>query len=110
MTDFKIKPDLKDEWIRAAGNSCCDGYSFGVVQATVAAFGILDSGGTCKEAEDKFGEIGISGYMAGCCAGWISRFHERGEEFRIYWNKQWGVDEDKANGGVVNPAIMTIGE
>jgi hypothetical protein len=26
------------------------------------------------------------------------------------WNKDHGVDENKAKGGTVNPAIITIGE
>lgn len=51
---------------------------------------------------------GITGFMAGCVAQLVSHFHERGDEFRIAWNEKHGVKEDKANGGVVNPAIITI--
>jgi hypothetical protein len=52
---------------------------------------------------------GISGNMAGEVAGIVSFVHSRGEEFRKKWNESYGVTEDKAKGGTVNPAIVTIG-
>ncbi len=66
----------------------------------------------CKADKDiKCG--GISGFMAGCVAGMISKCHSRGEEFRRKWNKnnQIGDEGDKANesGGVLNPALLNIG-
>jgi len=51
---------------------------------------------------------GITGFMAGAVAQMVSQVHSRGEEFRQVWNKKYGVKEEKANGGVVNPAILTI--
>ena len=51
---------------------------------------------------------GITGFMAGCVAGMIGQVHSRGNEFRLAWNKEHGVEEEKAKGGTVNPAIMTI--
>jgi len=53
---------------------------------------------------------GLTGFMAGCVAEIISKVHSRGEEFRKKWNKDYGVDEKKAKGGIVNPAIMTISD
>lgn len=108
MNDFKIKTDKKDEWMSVAGQSCKDSYSFGVVLATVRAFGVLDDPTkTPEDAEKSWLGIGLSGFMAGCAAQWVVHFHERGEEFRVYFNAQWGVDESKANGGVVNPALWS---
>lgn len=104
---FKIKPELKEEWMKCAGNNCCDGYSFGVVLATIKVFEALDAGKTPKEADESMHGLGISGFMAGCVAGWVSKFHERGEEFRQYWNKEWGVTDEQAGPtGVVNPAVL----
>lgn len=109
MDEFGIKPDLKEEYIAMMGKNCLDGYSFGVVQAAVSVMGALDQGKTPAEANDAMKGMGISGFMAGCVAEIVSKYHIRGDEFRLFWNEYWGVGEDKANGGVVNPAIVTIG-
>lgn len=58
---------------------------------------------------DKFIDAGgITGFMAGCVAKIVSHCHSRGEEFKKKWNEGYGVDEEKAKGGVVNPAIITV--
>lgn len=106
MTDFKIKPELLDEWKNVVGENSCDPYSFGVVMATVNSFKVLDNPkSTPKEAEEAWKGLGLSGFMAGSAASWIAYFHERGEEFNTFWNKQFGVENKK---GTVNPAILTI--
>lgn len=51
---------------------------------------------------------GITGFMAGCVASMIWQVHSRGDEFRKQYNADHGVDEEKAKGRIVNPAIMTI--
>jgi len=53
-------------------------------------------------AEKNIDAGGITGFMAGCVAQMVSKFHERGEEFRIIWNGEAKTD------GVVNPALITI--
>jgi hypothetical protein len=55
----------------------------------------------CK-ADNDIDAGGITGAMAGFVAQMISTCHERGEEFRKIWNKEY------AGEGVVNPAIITI--
>jgi len=55
----------------------------------------------CKADEDiKAG--GITGFMSGCVATMVSNCHERGEEFRKIWNKEY------KGSGTVNPAIIEI--
>lgn len=108
MTDFKIIPSLKEEWKTEVSRNACDPYSFGVVVATTRVFEALDQGATPEQAEKGMLGLGISGFMAGCVAGWVGKYHERGNEFRTYWNDKWGVDEEKAKGGMVNPAILTL--
>jgi hypothetical protein len=60
------------------------------------------------DADDNVKASGITGYMDGCVAQMVGAFHSRGEDFRKSWNKGYGVDEEKAKGGIVNPAILTI--
>jgi hypothetical protein len=60
------------------------------------------------DADKNVNAGGITGFMAGAVAQMVSQCHSRGEEFRKAWNKDHGVNEEQAKGGVVNPAIMTI--
>ena len=53
-------------------------------------------------------KAGITGFQAGMVAQIVFSFHTRGDEFRKSWNRNYGVEEEKAKGRVVNPAIMTI--
>ena len=49
---------------------------------------------------------GITGFMYGMAVKILAACWEHGEELRKWHNKEYGYDGD----GVVNPAIMTIGE
>lgn len=60
-------------------------------------------------ADDESKAGGITGFMAGCVANIVSKVHSRGEEFRNKWNSDHGVSKEKSKGGVVNPAILTVG-
>jgi len=107
-----VKPGLEAKWAESVGNNQ-DGYGHGVVDATVLVCKGLDEGETPAVAHKRCYGLGITGFMAGCMAQWVSHFHPRGEEFRRWWNKdtQIGTEGDKANesGGVLNPAILNIG-
>lgn len=65
-------------------------------------------------ADDETNTGGITGFMAGAVASMVSHCHSRGDEFRRLWNTdcQIGDEGDKANdsGGVLNPALLTIGK
>ena len=60
-----------------------------------------------READDE----GITGFMYGCAVGYLSDVWEHGEKLRQWHNKSYGKQGDAANqsGGVINPAILTIG-
>lgn len=58
------------------------------------------------EADDNVKAGGITGFMAGCVAGMISKCHSRGEEFKKKWNESYGVKEERK--GAINPALVTI--
>lgn len=64
--------------------------------------------GLISKADEDINAGGITGFMAGCIAKMVSKCHSRGEEFRLIWNAPYKVKVD--NGGVVNPAILTIGD
>jgi len=108
------KEGMEKEWEEGVEKNR-DDYGYGVVQATVAVCNALDDPTkTYKEAHDKCHGFGITGFMAGCMAQWVSHFHPRGEGFRKWWNSEHQIhhEGDKANGdgGILNPAVLTIGE
>jgi len=86
-----------------------DGYGNCVVVATARVGKALSEGKSLKESHDAMHSSGLTGFMAGCLAQSIHHFHERGEEFRVFWNKMNGIKDEKAK-GVVNPALFTIGD
>lgn len=67
----------------------------------------------CK-ADENVKAGGITGFMAGAVAAMVSQCHSRGEEFRRIWNREQQINDevDKANeeGGVLNPALLTVKE
>jgi len=65
---------------------------------------------TSHEADTE----GITGFMYGCAVSTLARCWEHGERLRQWHNKdvQIGVEGEAANasGGVLNPALLTIGK
>jgi len=70
----------------------------------------FDTHAVICEADNNIKAGGLTGFMAGCVAQMVGRCHSRGDYFRRKWNQDHGVTEEKAKGGTVNPAILTIGE
>jgi len=97
--------ELKHEWENYVQKND-DPYGSAVVDVVVKVCENLDKGMSCEEAE-RLGikDSDITGFQAGCMAAAIAHFHPRGEEFKLYWNKQFGKGDEK---GVINPAIFTI--
>jgi len=73
------------------------------------ANGKLDAYTLINKADDNIKAGGITGFMASCAAKMVWSCHSRGDEFRLAWNGDHGVPEDKAKGGIVNSAIFTVG-
>jgi hypothetical protein len=106
-----VWPGLEADWDKAvAANQ--DSYGHGVIEATCLIGAALDAGKSPEEAEKACRGLGITGFMAGCMAEWVAKFHPRGPEFRRWWNihHQIGTEGEEANraGGVINPAIMNL--
>lgn len=57
---------------------------------------------------------GITGFMYGAAVAGLAYFWEHGEELRVWHNLRTQIrdegDEANDNGGVLNPAILVIGE
>lgn len=85
-----------------------DSYGFGVIEVASKLGKNLDDGMTPADAEKAaVKDSGITGYMMGVVAQVIWTLHPRGEEFKKYFNSEFGADPEAE--GIVNPAIMTIG-
>lgn len=102
---MKIKQGLEDEYKKYVEVNSKDDYSKAVIDAGEAVGQALDEGKTVEEAEKSMHGHHLTGYMAGGVAQAIAHFHPRGEEFRKFWNKGYGVESEV---GTVNPAIVTI--
>lgn len=53
---------------------------------------------------------GITGFMYGAACGGLAKFWIHGDQLRRWHNAKYGVTEEQAKGGTVNPAIITIEE
>lgn len=118
---MKIKSGLEEEYGKyVAKNS--DPYGYGVVSYAKRWAELMES---MIEAGVKVEDIakktsyeadteGITGFMYGCAVSELAYFWIYGEDLRRWHNldTQIGHEGEKANesGGVLNPAIMTIGK
>jgi hypothetical protein len=101
-----------DEWV----TKNTDPYGKACVDVAREVMRILDEGKDfdchkiIDDADDKIQAGGLTGFMAGCVAQMVKVCHSRGDEFNDKWNEYYGVSKEKAKGGTVNPAILTIGD
>lgn len=111
ITDEK----LWNSWVKANKDpygKCCVDVARQVMEILDKEPGDFDGDDLINRADKEIKAGGITGFMAGCVAGMVSKAHSRGEEFRKKWNlsNQIGTEGEKANesGGVLNPALLTI--
>jgi len=107
-----VKEGFEKEYETYVGKNQ-DGYGNACIVAGALIGKGLDDGLSPELAEKemfkKDNELGgLTGFMMGCVASALARFHPRGDEYRKYFNGVFGVSEKQAKGGVVNPAILTI--
>lgn len=104
-----VKPETAEEWLQFADNNTNDGYSVFVVKAVLSMMRKFEEGVSFEDAEKQVydEELGLSGFMVGATANALSHFAKKGEEYRLHWNKQYGV-ENADEKGTVNPAILTL--
>lgn len=101
-----VKEETAEEWMQYADNNTNDAYSCCVAETSLLCLKKLQEGATCEEVEQIYSEMGLTGFMAGAVSSTIAHFSPRGNEFRKYWNAQYGVSEEEK--GTVNPAVLTL--
>ena len=77
----------------------------------------IANGGTIEDCAEGLSHLadddGITGFMYGCAVSVLAKVWKHGEALRRWHNKeaQFGDEGDKANedGGVLNPAILSVG-
>lgn len=77
----------------------------------------IESGETVAECAEELSRLadddGITGFMYGCAVQMLAKCWKHGEALRRWHNKetQIGTEGDKANetGGVLNPALLSLG-
>jgi hypothetical protein len=114
---MKIKDGEADAYARYVAMNSADPYSYEVVaygeRWALAMEKWMAAGDTlaqCWQETSKSTANGITGFMYGCAVQALAQFWVHGDELRVLHNADYGVDEEKAKGGTVNPAILTIGE
>ncbi len=103
-----VKTEDAEEWMQCVDKNTNDAYSCCVVETTLLCLKKLQEGATCEEVEKIYGEMGLTGYMAGAVSSMIVHFSTRGNEFKQYWNKKFGITEEEK--GVVNPAVLVLSQ
>lgn len=104
-----VKPETVDEWLEFVDNNCNDGYSSQVVRAAISMMKKLNEGMSFEEAEHKVynEELGLTGFLSTSTASTLAHFAKQSEEYRKYWNKQFGVEYDEEK-GIVNPTVLAF--
>lgn len=118
---MKIKAGLEAEYEAYRQKNSGDPYS-----ARVVSYGedwangmelLMGDGRKLEEIADPVAHQvdtdGITGFMYGCAVSALAHFWEHGEALRRWHNlrTQIGTEGERANkkGGVLNPAVITIG-
>ena len=103
-----VKTEDAEEWMQCVDKNTNDAYSCCVVETILLCLKKLQEGATCEEVEKIYGEMGLTGYMAGAVSSMIVHFSTRGNKFKQYWNKKFGITEEEK--GVVNPAVLVLSQ
>lgn len=119
---MKLKPGTEQEYEQYRQRNSNDPYSARVVSygedwanLMEARLSIGESIEACAQATSRTADTdGITGFMYGCAVSALAHFWEHGEALRRWHNldTQIGNEGERANesGGVLNPAILNIGE
>lgn len=114
---MNIVPGKEAEYAEYVRMNSEDGYSKGVVDYGESWAALMEGHMACgatlediaKQTSLHAEPRGITGFMYGCAVQALARFWVHGEALRVWHNKDWGVEESESKGGVVNPAIFTVG-
>ena len=119
---MKIKPELEKEYSEYVTRNANDPYVKEIIQYSERWAELmeanLESGQAIPDMAEKSSATAdtseITGFMYDCAVSDLYRFWIHGEELRQWHNikTQIGNEGEKANksGGVLNPALLCIGE
>ncbi len=116
-------PTLRDKtaWDKAAAKNNDGGYGSAILRYTEKWARCMEArmseGAKLEDVATECSHVaddeGITGFMYGCAVGLLAASWQYGEQLRRWHNKetQLGTEGDKANenGGVLNPACLSIG-
>lgn len=110
--DWKANQKDDDPMAQAYGMAC---FTYAerwadMMEAELAEDPNKDFGEMAKRLSHEADSEGITGFMYGCAVSILSECWEHGDALRAWHNGQYGVKEEDAKGGVVNPAVLTIGK
>ena len=111
---MKVRQDKVDDYNHFIEINSEDGYSYGVVKYMHWWANMMEveiaKGKKLEDIAEKTSrdadKEGITGFMYGCAVAALAEFWEYGEELRQWHNSKYGHHGE----GVVNPAILTVGE
>ncbi len=88
-----VKPETAEEWLQFVDNNTNDGCSVYVVKATISMMKKFEAGISFEDAEQQVynEELDLDGFMVGATANALSYFSKKGEEYRKYWCKKFGI-------------------
>lgn len=106
-----------EAWEKSVKVNSADPYSAAVTRYAEkwarTMEGMMAGGATLVDCAEKASHLaddeGITGFMYGCAVQILAQCWVHGDELRRWHNKSYGVDEEKAKGGTVNPAVLTLG-
>lgn len=108
---MQIIESKKEEYQKYVEVNSQDDYSKCCMDAGEVFGNALDAGSTPDEANAEMCKSeagqGLTGFMASMIFQAIARFHPRGEEVRVWWNRQCGVEVDE---GIANAAVLNVSD
>ena len=111
--DWKEKQKGHEDPMADAYGLACFSYAecwANMMEAEMEANPDADFGELAKRLSHEADEEGITGFMYGMAVSILSECWVNGELLRRWHNGEYGVKAEDDNGGVVNPAILTIRE
>lgn len=114
---FNIKPEAVEAWNKGLEKNT-DPYGRQVYLYAARWANMMDEmielGYTLEDQADKLSHkadiSGLSGFMYGLAVSLLHQSWVHGEQLRLWHNKQYRSEGQEDKGGVINPAVMTIGE
>jgi hypothetical protein len=112
----KLKPGVEEQYKSYVETNSKDPYSHEVVLYAERWAELMEEAlknsetlpSMWKYLSHRADTDGVTGFMYGCAVEALARYWIHGDELRQLHNREYGVSEEKAQGGTVNPAILKM--